>query len=83
MFDALDALRVAMLIRLERHGYGLAAGPHEIYGILAEEMAELLDEVRANNAPDVYNELVDIAIGAIFGMVSMTHYDEHKRGQQC
>lgn len=67
----INTLHAAIEKRLKRHGFGVAAGPHEIYGILAEEMDELLDEVRSNNHRQLYEELVDISIGAIFGMISM------------
>lgn len=65
--------------RLERHGYGLAAGPHEILGILVEEMNEFEDEVRANDHVKCFDELLDIAIGAIFGMQSMSKRIQFER----
>lgn len=75
--DMVDTLKGAMLDRLNRHGYGLAAGPHEVFGILAEEMAELTDEMRANDHRKFQNELVDIAIAAVFGMLTMQQYRRH------
>ncbi len=80
--DMIDTLKEAMIVRLERHGYGLGSGPHEILGILQEEMDELIDEVRANAHLEIYNELVDIAIAAVFGMLTMQKYIWHKKEQQ-
>ena len=74
----LDEVLPAIGRRLARHGYGLAAGPHEIYGILAEEMDELIDELRDNNHTEFYHELLDIAVGAIFGMASMKNRYKHE-----
>ncbi len=78
-YDVIDGLRGAIQKRLQRHGYGVAAGPHEILGILDEEMDELRDEVRANNHEKFYDELVDIAIAAIFGMASMVERAKFER----
>ena len=59
--------------RLYKHGYGISSGPHEIFGIIAEEVDELIDEMRANNHDKFYDELVDIAVAAIYRMVSIQH----------
>ena len=80
--DAISFLIPAAKKRLDKHGHGIAISPHEVYGILAEEMDELVDELRANNRVEFYDELVDIAIAAIFGMVSLAHIieDEGQNG---
>ena len=41
--------------------YGQFTSTHEAYGVLAEEVAELLDEIRANNRDGVINEAIDVA----------------------
>lgn len=58
--------------RLEKHGRGKYASAHETLGIVAEEYDELLDAVRKNDPQLVYEELMDIAVGCIFGVASMT-----------
>ena len=80
--DHIASLIPAAQKRLDKHGYGVAISPHEIFGILAEEMDELIDELRANNRVEFLNELVDIAIAAVFGMVSMGYVldDEAQNG---
>lgn len=51
------------------HGY---ESTHEIYGILAEEFnKELLKEVHDNNIEGFENELIDVAVSAIWGLASM------------
>ncbi len=63
-----------LFYRLATKGYGAYASRHEIYGILAEEMDELLDELRINTRPGYKNyrkELKDIAVAALYGMICM------------
>jgi len=69
-----DKLVTAIERRLEKHGKGIAVSPHEIHGIISEEMYELTKELHMNDYREFYKELVDIAVAAIFGMVSMKHY---------
>lgn len=77
--ESLDSLRPLLQRRLHNHGYGVAASIHEILGIVVEEVDELVDEVRANDLEGVHRELMDIAIAAIFGMVSI---DERLRWEE-
>jgi len=57
--------------RLLKHGPGAYAGPHEILGTIAEEYDELLDAVRSNVDADTAAELLDIAVGCVFGVASL------------
>lgn len=79
-FDYVESLKAAILKRLERHGYGIAVSPHEVLGIILEEVDELIDEVRGNDLQNQYDELVDIAIAAVFGMISIQKRIEFNRG---
>jgi hypothetical protein len=56
--------------RILKHGNGVFVSPHETYGVLAEEMGELLEAIRANDGGEIRAELYDVAIGAIWGIVS-------------
>jgi NTP pyrophosphatase (non-canonical NTP hydrolase) len=56
--------------RLRRHGCGLFVSAHETYGVLAEEVDELLGAVRGNDIGEIRAELYDVAIAAIWGIVS-------------
>lgn len=57
---------------LGEKGRGSLVTPHEILGVLDEEYDELREAVRSNIGRAVYEELKDIAVGALFGMASMT-----------
>jgi len=60
--------------RLATKGYGSYASRHEIFGILAEEMDEVLDELRLNTPEgyrDFRKELLDVAVAALFGYICM------------
>lgn len=45
--------------------WGRLASSHEGYGVLAEEMSELLDAIRANNLPQITKEAVQVAAVAL------------------
>ena len=72
---ALDNVRWGLSRRLGKHGPLGFIGPHEALGILAEEYDELRDAVRANDPDAVRRELLDIAVGAVFGLASMYLYE--------
>lgn len=68
--------RVAKCFRkvVKKHGNGAAVSLHEIRGLLAEEIDEFNDEVRANNNKKAKEELIDIAIIALFGIDSINSW---------
>ncbi len=72
---AIKAVIENLYKRLDKKGWGVYAGPHEIDGILDEEFMELKIEMHANNNFAFINELSDIAVGAIFGIVSMLKHE--------
>lgn len=45
--------------------YGPPASAHESYGVLAEEMRELLDAIHANKYESIRMEALDIAAAAL------------------
>ena len=65
---AVNKVRSMLEGRLRQKGKGTFASTHEIYGVIAEEFDELGDELRNNNSEAFKNELMDIAVGAIFGV---------------
>ena len=68
--------------RLSQKGdYGYI-GPHETYGIIAEEFAELMDSLRENNSQNFYRELVDIAVACVIGMASQLPADTKADGKR-
>jgi hypothetical protein len=44
---------------------------HEAYGFVAEEVMELLHAIHKNDKTETYNELMDVAIAAIWSCISM------------
>ena len=71
VLDAVTETRRALDDRLDEKGYGSFASRHEIQGILAEEMKEILDEIHSQEDADhghLAEELKDLAVGAIFGL---------------
>ena len=69
---ALELFKKELFRRLEQKGYGSFASTHEIMGIIDEEVIEMKDAVRENGKMDLQiifeNELLDIAVGCIFGV---------------
>jgi NTP pyrophosphatase (non-canonical NTP hydrolase) len=61
----------ALLKRLKQHGYDSFSSIHEILGIMDEEHYELLMAVHKNDDLQVKEELVDIAVGALFGIATL------------
>ena len=45
--------------------HGSFASTHEAFGVLAEEVAELLDEIRANSIEGVRREAIQVAAVAM------------------
>ena len=45
--------------------YGPFHSTHEGYGVLAEEVAELLDAIRSNNPEDIQGEAIQVAAVAM------------------
>lgn len=54
--------------RLEEKGSGSFLSTHEITGVVSEEYHELMDAQRSNNQDEYRKELMDIAVGCIFGI---------------
>ena len=56
----------AIAARMEkaRDRYGPYTSSHEGYGVIAEEMAELLTAIRSNDMNAIYREACDVAAAA-------------------
>jgi NTP pyrophosphatase (non-canonical NTP hydrolase) len=68
---AVENVRLKMLARLEEKGPGAYSSRHECLGIVEEEMHELVEAVRSGRFRDVINELMDVAVGCVFGIASI------------
>lgn len=69
---SLNELEQALFRRLEQKGYGTYASTHEMFGILDEEVNEVRDELRNNNHKAICDELIDVAVTAVFGHTCIT-----------
>lgn len=65
----ITALSVKLAKRLNEKGMGAFVSRHEILGVLVEEMSELTETVQCGTTNDVGDELLDVAVGAVFGFV--------------
>jgi len=57
--------------RLDQKGYGTFASRHEILGVMQEEYKEFVDAVHSKNKENMKEEIIDIAVAAIFGLVCL------------
>jgi hypothetical protein len=58
--------------RMEEKGLGTLTSSHEILGIITEEYFEFIEEVKSNSSDEMkVQELLDIAVAAIFGVASI------------
>ena len=73
--DAVIQVRDMLAYRIRKKGDGAYAGPHETFGIIHEEYAELSDALRANNEGCFWEALTDIAVACILGMASQLPRD--------
>ena len=64
-------LNDAVAAKIAKHGYGIYLSNHESLGIIAEEYHELLSAVQSNNVADIRAELMDVAVGALFAVISL------------
>lgn len=66
---AFDKFHERMDAKLTRWGWRTMTSRHEVLGVIQEEMDELVKAVREDNknCDGIKEELLDIAVGAIFG----------------
>ena len=57
--------------RLRERGTGIFISQHEILGIVYEEMSEYVGAVHKNDHDAQEKELLDIAVAAVWGIVSI------------
>lgn len=58
-------LELGKEMRQAEDKYGPFHSTHEGYGVLAEEVAELLDAIRSNNPEDIQGEAIQVAAVAM------------------
>lgn len=68
VMDAVEKTVEKLKFRLEQKGYGTFASRHEILGVITEEYKEFVDAVHSKNYDDMKEEIMDLAVGCIFGL---------------
>ena len=66
--DADSVVRMKLIDRLNEKGYGALVSRHEILGVLTEEYHEAVKAVESESIQEVRDELIDLAVGCIFGV---------------
>ncbi len=61
----------ALEARLQEKGNLVFDSPHEILGVVTEEYHELVEAVRQGAAKRIDDELLDVAVAAVFGHISV------------
>ncbi len=80
LYRAISEVDNAVDRRLNEKGWGAFAGPHETFGVIAEEFnKELLDELQANSVVGFRKELIDITVACIIGLASELPEDSSAR----
>ena len=68
---ALKVVSTKITYRLDQKGTLAFNSRHEILGVIQEEYSELVDAVHTGNNGNVSDELLDIAVACIIGMISV------------
>ena len=76
MDEVMDEVRVEMSNAAAK--FGAPTSAHESYGVLAEEMAELLEAIRANKQESVRAEALQVAAVALRLAHSCRAHDRFK-----
>jgi hypothetical protein len=69
--DAFSSVKSKLAMRISQYGRGIFISRHEVMGIVDEEIYELHDAVRDGEFSGIRDELVDVAVAAIWGIVSI------------
>jgi len=69
--QAIEDVRNILAVELERKGRGSFASSHETYGVILEEVDEYWDAVKKSSAVGQREELIDIAVAALFGLACL------------
>ena len=67
----LSDVKQKLAARLVQKGRGTFVSRHEILGVAAEEFAEVIEAVHSGTDEDVIQELLDLAVAAVFGIASI------------
>lgn len=68
---ALKDLISHLSLKVQAKGNGSFASCHEAMGVLEEEVQEFKNEIHNNNHKAQYKELLDVAVAALWGYISI------------
>lgn len=68
---ALEFLHAGLKKRMNKHGRGKFVSRAEALGILCEEYKETIDAMQGNVKEEFIDEMVDVAVTAIWAIVSL------------
>lgn len=71
VMDAVEKTVEKLRFRLNQKGYGTFASRHEILGVITEEYKEFIDAVHSKNYEEMKSEIIDLAVGCIFGLACL------------
>lgn len=69
--ESLALLGINLHRRLKEKGFDSFINPHEILGATLVEVRELEEAVHGKNVQSITEELMDVAVGCIFGVASI------------
>jgi len=69
--EVVDEIVDHLTLKLQAKGTEAFSSSHEIYGIIAEEVSELLEAVKLNDKEELELELKDIIVAGIWGLASL------------
>jgi hypothetical protein len=69
--EVLSLLAKRLKAERKKKGDGVFASRHEISGVVREEYREFDDEVQRGHLDDIERELLDLAVAALWGVVSI------------
>ena len=67
----MQLLAETLASRLAVKGRGSFSSTHEILGIIEEERLEFLEAIHAEDMDGAFDELMDIAVTAVFGLACL------------
>jgi len=70
---AFHAIQEKLFFRLIQKGTGACGSIHEASGVITEEYGEFLRAVESNDDEDFIDEVLDIAVAAVWVLASVAH----------
>jgi len=75
IIEAFKALEAKLDLRLIQKSSQTFVSRHEILGMITEEYTELIEAVHGGDRIRIREELLDVAVGAVFSIACLKHLD--------